>query len=89
MTATLRSAPLAWQPEQHFASGSRYWLSKCGRYRIHASEECYGVTMPCVYFVSHLTYARGVDRAIWRPIGETRSYRRAVQLCRNHKRGEA
>src|SRR4051794_6153253 len=41
---------LEWQRAKRAPTGSRRWVSKCGRYMIAASELCYGVPLDPVWY---------------------------------------
>jgi len=67
--------------QSELPSGSRCWTSECGRYRLVASEMCYGVTMPRVWKVWFYRYPGG-----WHRVGERRSRRAALKLVKAHRR---
>ena len=52
------SSNLEWRRAKRVRSGSRRWISRCGRYMIAASEFCYGIKLDPVWFTVFALYDR-------------------------------
>ena len=73
--------------------GSRYWDSECGRYRVVAYEEVFGVKLrPVLYAAWHIYRKRDLDGHYFteKRLGRLRKTKReAMAACSHHDKGRA
>lgn len=50
---------IKWGEVQYLETGSRYWLSECGKFKIVASEKYEDIVLPLEYKLWHLIYFKG------------------------------
>jgi hypothetical protein len=48
----MKTTSIQWRRATRARSGSRRWLSACGRYMIAASELCYGIPLDPVWYTA-------------------------------------
>lgn len=74
---------IAWKRAHRCKSGSRVWESRCERFHIHASEECYGVKLFPIYWTARVRTSHG-----WQKLSQVkhRSRRAAERECEQYER---
>lgn len=66
-----KHAKLEWKRAFRTPSGSRTWESRCGNFRVHCAEVCYGVKLKPYYTASQREYRPGYDLPFWVSITRT------------------
>lgn len=79
---------IEWKRTKKNASGSRYWESRCGRYKVTASEMCYGIKLRPIFSAWFLASIPdlGGHRTSWQRISEHRKQEPAQAACQAHQK---
>lgn len=80
---------LQWKKARRNRCGSRVWQTRCGRYRVSASEECFGVKLRPIVFTAWVAVrVKDIDRSFDSElrISRHRSRAAAMAACETHSR---
>lgn len=85
MARRKKESLLEWGEPQVTKDGCTFWDTEDGRYKIIRADQCYGVKLPCRYTVWFKGYVPGIDKAMYKKIGEFRSKKKAFQYAETNR----